>query len=100
MTATESPEARLVHRHGRDPLPAGGPQMAYTVLELSAAGDGESAVAPLNICLLLDQSRSMQGEKMTRVREAARQIAASCGQATRWLSSRSTTGRPSSRRPT
>ena len=46
MTATEPPELSLVHRHGRDPLPAGGPQMAYTVLELRAAGDAESARRP------------------------------------------------------
>jgi Ca-activated chloride channel homolog len=74
MTGTEGPALRLTHRHGRDPLPAGGPQMVYTVLELSVTGD-DAPAAPLNICLLLDQSRSMQGEKMTRVREAARQIA-------------------------
>ncbi len=76
MNVAYRPDIHFNHRLGQDPLPAAaGPQMVYALLEVVA--QGESALGtqvPLNICLVLDQSLSMRGEKMERVAEAARQV--------------------------
>jgi uncharacterized protein YegL len=69
----------IQHRLGQDPLPAaGGPQMAYTLLDVLVGAAGGLAL-PLNLCLVLDQSLSMHGEKIERVREAARYVVSQLG---------------------
>ena len=51
------------------------PQMLYLILELEAPGDGRSTLAPpLNVCLVLDRSTSMKGEKMDVLKSTAVQI--------------------------
>ena len=51
------------------------PQLIYALLEVSAIDGSEKFPAPpLNICLLLDRSTSMQGEKMDMVKAAAIQF--------------------------
>jgi Ca-activated chloride channel homolog len=48
------------------------PQMLYVILEIEAPAQARQAPAPpLNVCLVLDRSTSMQGEKMDTVKAAA-----------------------------
>lgn len=51
------------------------PQMLYVILELDASLQAKQSPAPpLNVCLVLDRSTSMQGEKMDLVKAAALQV--------------------------
>lgn len=51
------------------------PQLMYALLTVGALSEGVKIPAPpLNICLVLDRSTSMQGEKMDRVKSAAIQL--------------------------
>jgi Ca-activated chloride channel homolog len=51
------------------------PQMLYVILELEAPPEARQTPAPpLNVCLVLDRSTSMQGEKMDVVKSAAIQV--------------------------
>jgi Ca-activated chloride channel homolog len=51
------------------------PQMLYVILELDAPAEArQSPSAPLNVCLVLDRSTSMQGEKMDMVKATAIQV--------------------------
>jgi len=51
------------------------PQMLYIILELEPPAEArESPSAPLNVCLVLDRSTSMQGEKMDTVKATAIQV--------------------------
>jgi Ca-activated chloride channel family protein len=50
-------------------------QMLYFILELSAPDEARAAPSPpLNVCLVLDRSTSMQGEKMDIVKATAIQV--------------------------
>ena len=51
------------------------PQMLYIILELEAPADARATPSPpLNVCLVLDRSTSMQGEKMDMVKATAIQV--------------------------
>src|SRR5512133_1431027 len=51
------------------------PQMLYLILELEAPNEAKQSPAPpLNVCLVLDRSTSMKGEKMDVVKAAAIQV--------------------------
>jgi Ca-activated chloride channel homolog len=51
------------------------PQMLYLILEIEAPAQARLAPAPpLNVCLVLDRSTSMQGEKMDTVKSVAIQV--------------------------
>ena len=51
------------------------PQMLYVILELETPLEArQSPAPPLNVCLVLDRSTSMQGEKMDMVKAAAIQL--------------------------
>jgi len=51
------------------------PQMIYFILELGAPDEARAAPSPpLNVCLVLDRSTSMQGEKMDIVKATAIQV--------------------------
>ena len=51
------------------------PQLVYVLLEVAPRETGEKLPSPpLNICLLLDRSTSMQGEKIDVVKAAATQV--------------------------
>jgi len=46
--------------------------MIYMILEIEAPGEARQAPSsPLNVCLVLDRSTSMQGEKMDIVKATA-----------------------------
>jgi Ca-activated chloride channel family protein len=48
------------------------PQMIYILLEFSAEkATAQSKIAPLNVCLVIDRSTSMQGKKMDMVKSTA-----------------------------
>ena len=48
------------------------PQMLYLILEIEAPAEARQAPAPpLNVCLVLDRSTSMQGEKMDTVKSVS-----------------------------
>jgi Ca-activated chloride channel family protein len=58
---------------GRAPLPASGsPQIAYLFIEAQAAAKSEAV--PLNFCLVLDRSGSMQGAKLAAMKEATKRV--------------------------
>lgn len=51
------------------------PQMLYLILDLEAPAEARRSPAPpLNVCLVLDRSTSMQGEKMDIVKATAIQV--------------------------
>ena len=51
------------------------PQMLYFILDLDVPADARATPAtPLNVCLVLDRSTSMQGEKMDVVKATAIQV--------------------------
>ncbi len=51
------------------------PQMIYLILELEVPAAARGAPSPpLNVCLVLDRSTSMQGEKMDIVKATANQV--------------------------
>jgi Ca-activated chloride channel family protein len=53
----------------------GEPQMLYVILDLEAPLEArQSPAPPLNVCLVLDRSTSMKGEKMDMVKAAAIQV--------------------------
>jgi Ca-activated chloride channel homolog len=56
-------------------LPLDEPQLVYTILEFSPNTDaGQPATPPLNFCLVIDRSTSMQGRNMDVVKSTAIQI--------------------------
>jgi Ca-activated chloride channel family protein len=49
-------------------------QAYYVLLTIAPAGDLPTSRLPLNLCLVLDRSTSMQGMRLQQVKEATRQI--------------------------
>ncbi|HEY3231992.1 MAG TPA: VWA domain-containing protein, partial [Roseiflexaceae bacterium] len=63
----------LVCTWGRAPLPASdSPQVAYLFIETQAAAATEAV--PLNFCLVLDRSGSMQGAKLAALKDATKRV--------------------------
>jgi len=59
---------------GRTPIPVtGAPQVAYLLVEASPAAPPSVAV-PLNFCLVLDRSGSMQGAKLASMKAATKRL--------------------------
>jgi Ca-activated chloride channel family protein len=51
------------------------PQMLYLILELESPAEGRNTLGPpLNVCLVLDRSTSMKGEKMDVLKSTAIQV--------------------------
>lgn len=58
---------------GRTPLPAGAtPQAAYLLVEAQPGAASEAV--PLNFCLVLDRSGSMQGNKLAAMKDATKRL--------------------------
>lgn len=58
---------------GRAPLPASAsPQVAYLLVEARPAATTQAV--PLNFCMVLDRSGSMQGAKLAAMKEATRRV--------------------------
>jgi Ca-activated chloride channel homolog len=59
---------------GRNPLPiTGAPQVNYLLVE-AAPISAPSTPAPLNFCLVLDRSGSMQGQKLASMKQATKRV--------------------------
>jgi len=59
---------------GRAPIPASGaPQLGYLLVEAAPAAPPLAPV-PLNFCLVLDRSGSMQGPKLQSMKQATRRL--------------------------
>lgn len=66
-------EVTLTCTWGRAPLVASAsPQVAYLLVEAQASTVAEKA--PLNFCLVLDRSGSMQGAKLAALKEATKRV--------------------------
>jgi Ca-activated chloride channel homolog len=64
----------LICTWGRQPLPAtGAPQLGYLLVEAAPAAPQAVAV-PLNFCLVLDRSGSMQGAKLESMKAATKRV--------------------------
>jgi Ca-activated chloride channel family protein len=69
----ESDRLTLTCTWGRAPLPtSSGPQAAYLLIEALAAAAAETV--PLNFCLVLDRSGSMQGAKLAAMKDATKRV--------------------------
>jgi Ca-activated chloride channel family protein len=67
-------EQRILFSRG-NLLPLNEPQLVYAILEFSPNTDaGQPAAPPLNFCLVIDRSTSMQGRNMDVVKSTAIQI--------------------------
>src|SRR5215208_4270317 len=63
----------LTNSWGRAPLPASAnPQVGYLLVEAQSSAANESV--PLNFCLVLDHSGSMQGTKLAAMKEATKRV--------------------------
>ncbi len=68
-------DIRMIGTPSRSELPSlDEEQLLYLLLELAPGGAGDRARLPLDLCLLLDVSSSMRGERLSQVKEAARLI--------------------------
>lgn len=63
-------DVQLTTKWARSPLPAGTPQVAYLLIDAQAQGQATAAVAPINFCMVLDRSGSMDGPKMDNLKRA------------------------------
>lgn len=50
------------------------PQVFYVILDVMPGGSAIAGAVPLNLCLVLDHSTSMKGQRLHKVKEAAREI--------------------------
>ena len=76
--ADDSDETPLAvsHRFGLPTItPNGAAAMVYMLLGVHVSKKANAGqYVPLNLCMVLDQSLSMRGEKMERVKDAARYV--------------------------
>jgi len=67
-------DVTLTAKWARHPLPAGTPQMAYLLLEAQVQAQAAAAVAPINFCMVLDRSGSMDGAKIDSLKRAVVEV--------------------------
>lgn len=60
----------LTAKWARKPIPAGTPQVAYLLIESQVEAQAAVAGAPLNFCMVLDRSGSMDGAKIDSLKRA------------------------------
>ena len=63
-------DVQLATKWARSPLPAGTPQVAYLLIDAQAQAQATTAVTPINFCMVLDRSGSMDGPKMDNLKRA------------------------------
>jgi Ca-activated chloride channel family protein len=61
---------------GRVPLPAGTAQVAYLLIKAQPQASTTSASTPINFCMVLDRSGSMEGPKMYNLKRAVNEVIA------------------------
>src|SRR5690349_1781335 len=70
-----APAIIVSHRYGTPTItPFRDATMVYALLQIDMPPRAAGQHTPLNLCLVLDQSQSMRGEKMERVKDAARYV--------------------------
>ncbi len=63
-------DVQLTTKWARSPLPAGTAQVAYLLIDAQPQVQPTTAVAPINFCMVLDRSGSMDGPKMDNLKRA------------------------------
>ncbi|MBV9787735.1 MAG: VWA domain-containing protein [Chloroflexi bacterium] len=63
-------DVQLKTTWARTPLPAGTAQVAYLLIEAQPQAQGATTAAPVNFCMVLDRSGSMDGPKMDNLKQA------------------------------
>lgn len=67
-------DVQLTTKWARSPLPAGTPQVAYLLIDAQAQAQAATTVAPINFCMVLDRSGSMDGPKMDNLKRAVMEL--------------------------
>jgi Ca-activated chloride channel homolog len=67
-------DLQLTTRWARSPLPAGTQQVAYLLIDAQPQQEGTQAAAPINFCMVLDRSGSMDGAKMDNLKRAVMEL--------------------------
>lgn len=67
-------DVQLTTKWARAPLPAGTPQVAYLLIDAQPQAQAAAAVAPVNFCMVLDRSGSMDGPKMASLKQAVVEV--------------------------
>jgi Ca-activated chloride channel family protein len=63
-------DLQLVTTWARTPLPAGTAQVAYLLIDAQTQAQTTTTVTPVNFCMVLDRSGSMDGPKMDNLKRA------------------------------
>lgn len=63
-------DVTLTTRWARSPLPSGTAQIAYLLIDMASQAQASTNVAPINFCMVLDRSGSMDGPKMDNLKRA------------------------------
>ena len=69
-------DVQLVTTWARTPLPAGTAQVAYMLIDAQSQAQATTTVAPVNFCMVLDRSGSMDGPKMDNLKRAMVEVIA------------------------
>ncbi|HEX6291848.1 MAG TPA: VWA domain-containing protein [Herpetosiphonaceae bacterium] len=69
-------DVQLVTSWARTPLPAGTAQVAYLLIDAQPQAQMTTTVAPVNFCMVLDRSGSMDGAKMDNLKRAMVEVIA------------------------
>lgn len=69
-------DVQLSTKWARAPLPAGTPQVAYLLIDAQPQAQVATSIAPINFCMVLDRSGSMDGPKMDNLKKAVMELIA------------------------
>ncbi len=69
-------DVQLVTTWARTPLPAGTAQVAYMLIDAKPQAQATTTVTPVNFCMVLDRSGSMDGPKMDNLKRAMVEVIA------------------------
>lgn len=67
-------DIQLTTKWARTPLPAGTQQISYLLIEAQAQAQVATVAAPINFCMVLDRSGSMDGPKMENLKQAVMEL--------------------------
>lgn len=67
-------DVQLTTKWARAPLPAGTAQVAYLLIDAQPQAQVAAAVAPINFCMVLDRSGSMDGPKIDNLKRAVVEV--------------------------